>query len=182
MTEDTPAEQAITLGCQDPSARRIVALYATRRASTAVTAEDIEQEAWIDIIRTLRRRHDPTRTTVPKHIAGIAYNAVRTAARNLERRAGVDQARRLGFVRVSDTELDEHRYREPLAERQVLLARIGAVRDRLPDDLAEEVDRYVTGERSLGRRQRRAAIHALRRAFNEPQRSVGTCTSSQTET
>ena len=162
MNEDAPAELAITLGCQDPNARRIVALYATRRSSTAVTAEDIEQEAWIDIIRTLRRRHDPTRATVPKHIAGIAYNAVRTAARNLERRAGVDQARRLGLVRVSDTELDEHRYREPLAERHVLLARIGTVRASLPEDLAEEVDRYLTGERSLGRSERRAALQALR--------------------
>ena len=169
MTEDAPAERAITLGCQDRNARRIVALYASRRASTAVTAEDIEQEAWIDIIRTLRRRrHDPARATVPKHIAGIAYNAVRTAARNLERRAGVDQARRLGLVRVSDAELDDHRHREPLADRQVLLARIGAVRDSLPDDLAEEVDRYLTGDRSLGRAERRAALQALRKALVEP--------------
>ena len=168
MNEDAPTEQAITLGCQDPNARRIVALYATRRASTAITAEDIEQEAWIDIIRTLRRRHDPTRATVPKHIAGIAYNAVRTAARNLERRAGIDQARRLGLVRVSDAELDDHRHREPLADRQVLLARIGAVRDSLPEDLAEEVDRYLTGRRSLGRSERRAALQALRRALVEP--------------
>ena len=174
MNGDAPAEQAITLGCQDPNARRIVALYATRRASTAITAEDIEQEAWIDIIRTLRRRHDPTRATVPKHIAGIAYNAVRTAARNLERRAGIDQARRLGLVRVSDAELDEHWHREPMADRKVLLARIGAVRDTLPADLAEEVDRYLTGQRSLGRRERRAAVQALREAFSAgPSKRVG---------
>ncbi len=58
MTEDAPAEQAISLGCQDPNARRIVTLYATRRASATITAEDIEQEAWIDIIRTLRANKD----------------------------------------------------------------------------------------------------------------------------
>ena len=170
MTEDTTLDQAIHTGCQDPEARRIVAVYAIRRATSAIAADDIEQEAWLDILRTLRRRHDPAVATVPKHIAGIAYNAVRTAARNLERRAGLAQEKRLGIVRVPADEVDVPHSVDAVGDRQVLLARIGAVRDTLPADLAEEVDRYLTGERSLGRRERRAAIQALRQALTEPRR------------
>lgn len=170
VAADARAE-AIRSGCQDPEARRIVSVYAARRATPAISADDIEQEAWLDILRTLHRRHDPTVATIPKHIAGVAYNAVRTAARNLERRAGLAQEKRMGIVRVPADEVDASRAADAVGDRQVLLTRIGMVRDTLPPDLAEEIDRYLTGERSLGRRERRAAVQALREAFGEPQRT-----------
>jgi DNA-directed RNA polymerase specialized sigma24 family protein len=166
VAADARAE-AIRSGCQDPEARRIVAVYSARRATPAISADDIEQEAWLDILRTLHRRHDPTVATVPKHIAGLAYNAVRTAARNLERRAGLAQEKRMGIVRVPADEVDGARVADAVGDRQVLLTRIGDVRDTLPPDLAEEIDRYLTGERSLGRRERRAAVQALREALRE---------------
>jgi hypothetical protein len=95
----------------------------------------------------------------------VAYTAVRTAARNLERRAGLAQEKRMGIVRVPADEVEVFRAVGAAGDRQVLLTRIGAVRDTLPPDLAEEIDRYLMGERSLGRRERRAALQALREAL-----------------
>ena len=65
VAADARAE-AIRSGCQDPEARRIVSVYAARRATPAISTDDIEQEAWLDILRTLHRRHDPSVATVPK--------------------------------------------------------------------------------------------------------------------
>ena len=160
-------ERAIQAGCLDPAARRVVATYARQRANGQLSADDLEQEAWLQILPTLRRTWDPARASVPRHIAGVAFNAVRTAARDLERRAGIAQTRRLGLLREGDPDFDRLPDEARTPEDALLLSRLADARARLPPELAEEVRRLLVGEASLGRPVRRRAMAALRAALCE---------------
>ncbi len=166
LTDDA-REHAIQAGCLDSEARRVVATYARQRANGHLPADDLEQEAWLQILATVRRTWDPTRATVARHIAGVAYNAVRTAARDLERRAGIAQTRRLGLVRDTTPDLDRLADDTRTAEDALLLSRLADARANLPPDLAEEVRRMLHDEPTLGRPVRRRAMAALRAALCE---------------
>ena len=160
-------EHAIQAGCLDPEARRVVATYARQRANGQLSADDLEQEAWLQILPTLRRTWDPARASVARHIAGVAYNAVRTAARDLERRAGIAQTRRLGLLREGDPDFDRLADDAHTAEDALLLRHLADARATLPPELAEEVRRMLHGEPTLGRPVRRRAMAALRAALCE---------------